>query len=273
MKITRITHVLWPCLLAIPLVAQPQIGGGVCNSSTLKGTYSLTLTGRDYGPGIEYAHVLQSIGTATFDGLSAVTFSVTTNTNVTAGTNQPSGTPQTMSGTYSLQSNCIGALNITSGGSASYVLGAFNSGANYFITGQDGANSLIGSGNTLPTTSCSASTLDGTYSFNGNGYGIMSLPGGSDLVLSVNEVSGLMTFDGAGNVTANWFLTVSGAGTSPATVKGTYSVASGCTATAQLVTSAGAEYHLVFTITASNGSFVFNALTADLIFAGSGRPL
>jgi hypothetical protein len=34
------------CLVAAPLVAQTQIGGGTCNSSTLSGIYAFTITGR-----------------------------------------------------------------------------------------------------------------------------------------------------------------------------------------------------------------------------------
>ena len=59
-----------PGLLAVPLLAQPQIGGGSCNSATLNGIYSLTLAGRDVSSSASFSNVLEGIGTATFDGLS-----------------------------------------------------------------------------------------------------------------------------------------------------------------------------------------------------------
>ena len=46
MKITKTLLAALP-FFAVPLLAQPQIGGGTCSSATLSGTYSLTLTGRD----------------------------------------------------------------------------------------------------------------------------------------------------------------------------------------------------------------------------------
>src|SRR5271156_5528451 len=117
MSLHRIVLYCWPCLLAIPLAAQPQIGGGTCTSSTLNGTYSLTLSGRDLSSGVAFSTVSQGIGLATFDGQSQVSFTLTNNTN------KAFGVTQTMSGTYSLQSNCIGAVNITIGDTATFILG------------------------------------------------------------------------------------------------------------------------------------------------------
>src|SRR5579863_4467503 len=83
--------------LCAPLMAQMQIGGGTCSSSSLSGVYSLTLTGRDVNASLIFAKVLDGVGTATFDGQSKVTFSLTNNTN------QAAGTASTWSGTYTLQ--------------------------------------------------------------------------------------------------------------------------------------------------------------------------
>ncbi len=249
-----------PCLLAAPLLAQPQIGGGTCTSASLNGIYSLTLAGRDLSSSVAFSNLLQGIGTATFDGLSKVTFTLTNNTNKT------SGVPQTQSGTYSLQSNCIGAVNITSGDTASYVLGVYNTGAAYFITGQDGTYSLLGSGNTTPA-SCTASTLTGIYAFNGNGDSLTS-----GTIAGVNNISGLLTFDGTSAVTGIWYVSASGTSNATSTT-GSYAVAAGCTATATVKDSSGNSYSLVFTITSTAGAFILSGANAQLIFSGSGRPL
>jgi hypothetical protein len=153
MKIYTILACL-PCLLTAPLLAQPQIGGGTCNSSTLNGSFSLTLTGRDLSSAVAFSNALQGIGTASFDGLSRVTFTLTSNTNKLAGV------AQTMSGSYSLQSNCVGVVTITSGDSASFTLESYNEGRDYLITGQDGVYSLMGSGSVLPAT-CATTCLQG----------------------------------------------------------------------------------------------------------------
>src|ERR1700676_1226602 len=96
MKVHRVLLTCLPCLLMGRLLAQPQIGGGICASSTLTGTYSLSLTGRDLSSSVVFSNALQGVGTATFDGLSKVTFALMNNTNKAAGV------MQTWSGTYSM---------------------------------------------------------------------------------------------------------------------------------------------------------------------------
>lgn len=250
-----------PCLLAAPLLAQPQIGGGTCNSSTLSGTYSLTLTGRDVSSSVVFVNAQLGIGSATFDGLSGVTFTLTNNSNKFAGV------AQTLSGTYSLQSNCIGVLNIATGDTASFNLASYDSGSSFLITGQDAVYSFTGSGTKLPA-SCSVSMLSGIYAFNGNGYSL-----GSSGIAGVNYISGLLTFDGTKAVTGTWYVTTNGSSQSSST-SGSYTVTSNCTANATLTDSAGNAYILTFTITSSTGSnFIVSGSNAQIIFTGSGRTL
>jgi hypothetical protein len=59
------------CLLGAPLLAQTQIGGGTCNSSSLNGTYALSLTGRAVSATGTFTNALQGNGSATFDGLKS----------------------------------------------------------------------------------------------------------------------------------------------------------------------------------------------------------
>jgi hypothetical protein len=264
MKLCR-TILRWlPCLLTAPLFAQPQIGGGTCNSATLTGIYSLTLAGRDLSSSVSFSNVLQGIGTANFDGLSKVTLTLTNNTNKVVGQ------AQTWSGTYSLQSNCIGAVTITTGDTANFTLGAYDNGEGYFITGQDGVYSFLGSGNTQPpaSTTCTTSTLSGVYQANANGFLLTS-----GAISAVSQLSGLLTFDGAGNLTANFVLSVSGTST-PAAATGTYSVSTNCTATGTITDPLGDKFALVFTITTANGSnFIISAASPILMYSGSGRTL
>ncbi len=269
MKLNRTILAWLPCLLAAPLLAQPQIVGvgGPCNSSMLNGSYSLTLAGRDVSSAVSFSNVLQGNGTAAFDGQSKVTFVLTNNTNKIAGSGQ------TWSGTYSLQANCLGVVNITTGNTASFTLGSYDGGVDFFIDGQDGVYSYLGGGNTQPTATCVAGTFNGTYQFNGNGFALSS-----GTVTGVNQISGLMVFNGTGGVTTTWVLSVSGSSTTNSTT-GTYTVAGNCTATASITDTAGNAYSLIFVITGANSTtalgsnFAYSAASPKLVFSGNGRTL
>jgi hypothetical protein len=252
-------------LPAIPLSAQTQIGGGICSSASLTGTYSLSLDGRDVGSSVTFSKLSEGIGTATFDGLSKVTFTLTTNLN------QSSGVAQTFSGTYSLQANCEGVLNLTTGDTASFTLEAYNNptgilSRNFLIAGQDGVYSFQGGGGLLPAT-CMASLLSGTYAFNGSGFALTS-----GAISGVNNISGLLQFDGTNVVTTTWY--VSSSGTTTDTTTGHYSVAQGCTAAASVTDPGGNTYTLTFAVTSANGStFLVSGAGTSLMFTGSGRTL
>jgi hypothetical protein len=177
-------------LLALPLLAQPQIGGGTCNSSSLNGSYAMSLTGRQVSSSGTFMSVLQAIGTATFDGLSAV------NIALTEDTNQEVASPLAWSGTYSVQANCVVTVNITSGGSATLNVMVFNQGKNFQFTGSDATYSYAGNGNTQPPgTTCSLATLNGVYTVNATGYNLTS-----NAVSGVVAGAGLAQFDGQGNL-------------------------------------------------------------------------
>ena len=260
MKIPQ-TIVWLLCALPAPILAQPQIGGGTCSTATLNGMYSLTLTGRDVGSSVTFSKTVQGIGTASFDGVSRVTFALTDNTN------QASGTALTLSGTYTMQSNCVGAIAISVGDTATFQLESYNTGKAYLLSGQDGVYSYSGGGNTLPAT-CMASQLSGTYEFGGNGY---TLASGS--VAGVNNVLGLLQFDGKSAVSGTWYVSVNG-GTTTLTTSGQFTVAAGCTASASLTDAAGNAYTLIFTITSADGSnFAIGGSSATLVFSGSGRTI
>ena len=260
-------HLAWlpRAVLLLPmacslLLAQPQIGGGLCNSSTLKGTYSLTLTGRSVGSDATLSAFSAGVGTATFDGLSAVTLAFSANTAKTQGV------AQTFSGTYNLPVNCVGTITITTGDNASFTLESYNQGKAYLITGQDGTYAFNGSGSSLPAT-CSISQLNGTYAFNGNAFSLTS-----GAITGVADFSGLMQLDGASAITTNWSISKGGT-TQAVTSTGTYVVSSNCAATATMTDSSGNAYSLQITITSTTGNFIFSGTNPQMAFKGTGRPL
>ncbi|MGA2597986.1 MAG: hypothetical protein ABSH09_13470 [Bryobacteraceae bacterium] len=257
----RLLFACLPCLLATSLFAQPQIGGGTCSSSSLTGSYSLTLTARDVSSSASFTKTLQGIGTATFDGLSKATFNLTNNTNQTAGMSQ------TWSGTYSMQSNCVGVVTITTGDTASFGVGVYNEGKDYVLTGQDGVYSFTGSGSLLPAT-CPASIPAGSYPFNGSGFTLSS-----GAITGVLYSSGLIQFSGTNALTTTASLTADGTSVTTTTT-GTYTLNSDCTATATETDTLGNTYALVFTFTSAMASnFIFSGASSQIAFSGSGRIL
>ena len=192
------------CLLAAPLLAQTTIGGGACNSESLSGIYAVSVTSRQVTAAGTFTGVSQGTGSATFDGLSAVTI------NLTANTGQASATPVTWSGTYSVQANCAGVINIATGGSATLNMAIYNSGADFLLSGSDANYSYSGTGNTQPA-GCSASTFSGVYTFHGTGFALTGTA-----VSGVKNGAGLLQFDGVSNVTVNVTMSASGAAPSRA---------------------------------------------------------
>jgi len=250
-------------LLAAPLVAQTQIGGGTCSSASLNGTYAVSLTGRQVSASGTFMSVLQANGSATFDGLSMVTFSLTENTN------QALGMPQSWSGTYSVQANCAALVNITSGGDATLNVMAYNQGKDFLMTGSDASYSYSGSGVTQPT-GCSASTLNGVYTFNATGFALSTTS-----VSGTADGAGLLQFDGQGNLTVNVSSTTGGNTTATATLTGSYSISSNCLGSAMLTDSSSNSYLMSFSIysvaVANTNFYASLARASNFLMIGGGH--
>jgi len=244
------------CVMAAPFLAHAQTSGA-CTNGTLNGTYSLTLTGRAINSTLVIIGEYQAVGTITFDGVSAVT------ANLVANTNASPGVSQTLTGTYTIPSNCVGTVNFTGGDTASYELIPYNSGKDYVITGADATYQLTGSGAPQPTT-CLISILSGNYVFSGNGFPLVS----SGLT-GVNDIAGLLTFDGNGNITGNWAIATNGTST-PDTFTGHYTISSGCTGSATVTDPSGVGNTLSFAMTSADGSnFALVGATATNMFTAT----
>jgi hypothetical protein len=252
-------------LLAAGMSAQTSIGGGSCTSSTVNGIYAVSITGRQVTTAGSFTNVFQSNGSANFDGLSKVTFTLAQDTASLAGM------PLTWSGNYSMQSNCAGVVNITSGGGATFNLVLYNGGTNFLMTGSDATYSYSGNGNTQPA-GCSASTVVGVYTITGTGFSLSS-----GAVNGAAALSGLLQFDGQSNVTANY--TVSGTGpSSTSTLIGTYSMSANCLGSAMLTDSKGGSYVMsisVFTATKvySSAFYVDLAQNSKSLISGTAHAI
>jgi hypothetical protein len=266
-RATSVVYVV--CLLATPLLAQTTIGGGTCNSGSLNGIYSVSITGRQVtvaanAPGT-YTNVLQANGAATFDGLSTVTISLTINTN------QALATATTWSGTYSVQANCAGVMNITTGGSSTLNLALYDSGTDFLISGSDSSYTYSGSGIAQPA-GCAVSTLSGVYSLTGTGFSL-----NATAVSGAESGTGLVQFDGLGHVTVNITMSTLGTPSSALTLTGSYTVSSSCLASASLTDTSANTYAMSFSIynsTVNNAAFYATlAQSSNFLIAGSGRAL
>jgi len=210
--------------------------------------------------------VFQGNGSATFDGLSVVKVTMTTDTT------QLVATPVTWSGTYTMQSNCAGIVTITSGGSAVLNIVLYDTGADFLVSGNDATYSYSGTGNTQPS-GCSAATFSGVYMFTSTGY---SLASGS--VNGVANGTGLLQFDGVSSVTVNITQSGSGNATTTGTATGSYSLSSTCVGSATLTIAGGGSIVLAFSVTNSTdvtaaGFYVTVAESGKLLTSGSGHPV
>ncbi len=261
--------VVFAGLLAAPLLAQTQIGGGACNSSYLNGTYALSLSGRQVNSSGTFTNVLQATGTATFDGLSKVTIAATENTPAAVGTSL------TWSGTYSVQFNCAAVLDVTSGGSATLNVMIYNQGRDFLITGSDATYSYTGSGIAHPAApgvsiTCSNGTLSGVYTFNATGFTVAT-----NSVSGITDSTGLLQFDGQGSLTANVSISNSPAAPSALSLTGSYTISSGCVGSATLTDSSSNSYVMSFSIyslAATNTNFYASlARSGNFLMLGGGH--
>jgi uncharacterized protein (TIGR03437 family) len=255
---------MFACLSGLPALAQTTIGGGSCTSSSLTGTYEVLLNGRQVTSAGSVSKLVQLIGTAAFDGLSKITLTTTSNS---VNGSQSFGAPLVYSGSYSLQSNCLGSISISAGDTASFTLEAYNQGKAFALIGSDATYAYNGSGNVQPAT-CPA-TLSGIHEFNATGN---TLSGGS--VTGVLDVAGVLQFDGQGNVTANWVqasnLVTANLVTTNVVASGTYTVSSTCLATATFTDASSNKYAASISIYSTAPDFTITVSSPLLVFTGSG---
>jgi hypothetical protein len=248
---------LLSCLVAAPLLAQTTtIGGGNCTSGSLNGAYAVMITGRAVTGSATPAlltNIFEAIGSATFDGLSQVTFTLTQNNT------QASGTALNWAGNYSVQTNCVGTVTITSGGNATFNVVLYAQGADFLMTGNDATYAYSASGNDQPT-GCSNSLLAGVYTITGQGYyGIAKGTAGG-----AGNITGLLQFDGQGNVTVNITLSANGLKSGQTQIAtglaftGTYSMSSTCLGSATVSNSSIGTALLSFSVYGATKTYSSN---------------
>jgi hypothetical protein len=242
-----------------------------CAASTLDGTYYMTLSGR-YAPSGTATKILASNGAATFDGAGHVTFNLTSNA---VNGSQVFGAPLTYSGTYSMQSTCLGAINITTGDTAAFAMVAYNfntttmQAKSFQLVGTDATYAYTGGGSVQPAA-CAVSTLSGAWAFSGTGN---SLSGSTNTGLA--DLEGVFQFDGQGNVTGSW-QQVSNTASTSLSATGTYTVTQACLGTISLTDNLNNVYAGTISVFGVDNygypnDFELVTTTPQLIFTGTGR--
>ena len=246
--------------------ATPATAAG-CSAATVGGTYYVALGGRLTSSGV-VTKILAADGSATFDGQSKVTFSLTSNA---VNGSQAFGTAVTYSGTYTVQPNCTGTITFTSGSAATLQMVAHNVSATiaranaFTFVGADATYAYSGGGNIQPTA-CAVSTLSGTWPFSGTGN---SLSGSTDT--GVVDMAGTLEFDGQGNVTASW-TQASNTATSTVSATGTYTVNSACLGTLTLSDTSSNKYAgSIAVYGTASANFEWVMTTPQLILSATGR--
>lgn len=253
---------LW-ALAALPALA--QITGGPCSPATLNGTYMLDLNGRIISPSSAFQGSFQGVGTATFDGKSKVVFAGTSNTPGSAGQ------AFNFSGTYTLASNCMGSMSMTSGDNGSFSIVVWSSGQQFALTGTDVTTSTTpvyvwaGNGSSVTPPACGTPTLSGTYTYQVVGTSLS----GSVQQDAIDE-SGVLFFDGQGGVTSDTYTFVgSQTPSTQGSATGTYKVSSNCLASATLKDSNGNARSMNFAINGTSGENL-KTIESSATFMGLG---
>lgn len=256
--ISKLPRILTLAVCGIaPFAASAQtISGGSCSAADLTGPYALVLTGRAVSSNGTFTGSFEANGLATFDGAGKVTMAVTANTNLAVGKQL------TYSGTYSVSSNCSGIVTITTGGNFTLSLVEWNQGNQVNLAGADSTYNYTGTASPNPGL-CSTASLSGPYTYTATGF---TLTGSA--IAGTGDESGLLQFDGAGNITATINSNTGGAPAS-LTATGTYTISPTCVGSGAMTDNTGKTTTLTFSFTNAASSGV-NMLEANSSFIRNG---
>jgi hypothetical protein len=258
----NIIRVKYTALFLFPLVcaivnAQTVIGGAsTCTNANVVGSYGYTLSGWIFATAGSYPFA--DAGSLTFDGKENISG---TSTYSLDGTIQP----RTLTGTYSVNTNCTGTATVTDSlGNITHLnlTVVANGQSMQFV--QTDSNTVISGSATAQQTGCTAEAISGMYGFASNGW-VYDTSGNPYPFTDVGNLSS----GGADSFTLND--TTSTAGTvAGRSVPGNYSLNSNCKGTAT-ITVTGGTLHLSLIVVA--GAIEFIETDAGTTISGSANVL
>ncbi|HTC36487.1 MAG TPA: hypothetical protein VK724_24110 [Bryobacteraceae bacterium] len=253
----------------------PQPQPVSCSAATLTGVFTFNATGFLL-TSTSVSGAGDGAGLLQFDGISALTVNVT---SVTAGA---ASSAVTLTGSYSISSNCTGSAMLTDSNSHPFVM-SFSiysvaaANTNFFASlARSGNFFMIGGGHTayaqtvapasqtISGGTCSTSNLSGVYALSLSGRGISSA---GNFAGSFQGI-GTATFDGQGNVTLAGTDNTNLAQGQSFSYTGTYSIPSNCSGTATINTTGGAAFTLV--VWSSGATFAMVGSDATYVYSATG---
>jgi hypothetical protein len=193
----------------------PESAAATCTNASIKGKYGIFINGYD-SSGL-YQHgvgQINSNGAGSFTGVETVSDDGTIFNNLS------------LTGTYSLAPNCTGSgtiINVKNGNQSHYNFVVDAAGKQVEVAATDsGHGTASGYALALGATTCSKSTVAGTYGFHGGGF----LVGQGEL-----QFDGQFVLNGTGGMSGIETRNVSGTVISAGAVTGTYTASANCTGT------------------------------------------
>jgi len=248
--ICKTLHTASPILITV--FALGLTAWGSCSDAMLKGNYGYAGTATDTSGNLE-----ASLGHITADGKG--TFKGT-QTQSAAGTISTTS----VTGTYTVNADCTGSGTITpkNKNTAHFDLTVLTGGKRIQTVTTD--SGLIGTNDTVAqgNATCTKAGVKGAF-------GVQST--GTFLTIGPVAFNGLLTLDGAGNLSGHASGSVDGQIFSQQSVSGTYQVKSNCTGTMTFQVSGQQEQHASFVVVSGGQSMLLLETDSGTVVSGSGQ--
>lgn len=239
-------------LTLIALFALSLAAWGSCSNANLKGNYGYAGTDTDTSGNLQ-----ASIGHVTANGKGALTGTQTQSVDGTIVT-------APVTGTYTVNADCTGSGTIKSKG---------KNGSNFDLTVLSGGkrvqtvttdSGVIGTSyaEAQGSATCTKAGVKGTFGVQSTG-----------VFLTVGPVAfnGLLTLDGAGNLSGTASGSVDGQTFSQQSVSGTYTIKSNCTGTMTFQISGEQEQHAGFVVVNGGAGMLLLETDTGTVVSGSGQ--
>jgi hypothetical protein len=254
--------ILSAAMFAAPfLSAQTQ----TCSNATLNGTYLYSFGGSVKS--LVNANNTSSYneqGKLMFNGAGSISgTSATSTAGVLIGSN-------TVTGSYSISTNCTGTATLTTGTQVSTLaLQIYDGGADALVSATTASTGELGSGHFYRVASASGSQCG-----NGSAQGVyaVNLDGGTYVgtTRTAYENQGQLTFNGNGGVSVTGEISTATVVATPWNGTGSYSIAADCTGTLQISTAFGAQSFAI--AKNSGGGIIMQETDASTTVNGTATP-
>jgi hypothetical protein len=249
-------------LAANPADAQTLAGQAEsCSTATLTGTYAYLLKGALYQATYGVFSPFADMGGLTADGKG----------NFTGSSSASVGgqiLPRTITGTYSVNSNCTGQTTLTDNvvGTTHFNFTVLNNGQTITFIQADSGWVVFGEARPQQT-SCSAGSINGLYGFSISGF-FIDPNGNSDNYAD----SGQLSFNGAGALSISDTVSEGGQITSRS-ISGTYTLSPNCTGTAIFTDPKLGTFNMNIALSAGGQEIRFIDTDSGTIFSGTATAL